>query len=352
MKVPKAKKLPSGSWFVSVMIDGQRQSITRPTKKEAEQEAMALKSGAKQAAQSGSCTLDTAINNYIAARSTRSPETIRGYRKIQDNRFQNCMQWDVHKTPQRKWQQAVNQEALAVSPKYLKNSWLFIAAVIAEETGQRIHVNLPAVPSSDLNFLEPDDIPKFLNQIQGDVCEIQMLLALHSLRKSEILDLTWNDIDLDKNIIHIRGAAVFDENNHLVHKETNKNETSSRVIPIMIPRLRDLLLSADKSSQYIHTGDPNKIYRHVVKACNDSGVTVCSLHDLRRTFASLCYHLKVSEMTCQRLGGWKDRETLHKVYVKLSQRDFDDEIRKIQSFYDSQIANESQFANELQTQNQ
>ena len=39
MKIPKARQLPSGSWFVRVMIDGKRHSITRPTRKEAESEA-------------------------------------------------------------------------------------------------------------------------------------------------------------------------------------------------------------------------------------------------------------------------------------------------------------------------
>lgn len=49
MKVPKAVKLPSGNWRLSIMIDGQRISITAATKKEAERQAAALKSGAIQA---------------------------------------------------------------------------------------------------------------------------------------------------------------------------------------------------------------------------------------------------------------------------------------------------------------
>lgn len=333
MKVPKARKLPSGSWNVRLNVDGQFVSITRATKKEAEAEAAAIKSGAKSAAQSSSCTLNQAIENYIAARATKSPETIRGYRKIQRNRFQSALNWDVYKTPQKKWQNLVNTEAQLVSPKYLKTSWMFIAGVIAEQTGQRIKVNLPTVVTPDLNFLEPDEIPKFVDHIKGDSCEIQMLLALHSLRKSEILDMTWNDIDLEKKLIHVRGAAVFDENNKLVHKAANKNETSNRIIPIVIPRLITAVEETKKIDKYIHTGDPNKIYRHVSSHCKAAELTQCSLHDLRRTFASLCYHLGVSELTCQRLGGWKDRETLHKVYIKLSQRDFDDEVKKMQNFY-------------------
>lgn len=50
MKTPTARQLPSGSWFVRVKVDGVEHSITRPTKKEAEREAIALKSGAKKSA--------------------------------------------------------------------------------------------------------------------------------------------------------------------------------------------------------------------------------------------------------------------------------------------------------------
>lgn len=340
MKLPKARRLPSGSWFVRVNIDGKTISITRPTKKEAESEAAALKSGAKKAKPTGAVTLNDAINKYIEARQQKSPETIRGYRKIQKNRFQQAMTWNISQTSPQKWQQLVNQEARQISPKYLKNAWMFIASVIAEETGERIKVNLPAVVPADLNFLTPDEIPKFLDAIKGDNLEIEILMALHSLRKSEILDMTWNDIDLKNGLLHVRGAAVFDENGKLVHKDANKNETSRRDVPIMIPRLALLVQQADRSSQYVYEGDPNLIYRHTVAACKRAGVTICSLHDLRRTFASLCYHLKVSEITCQRLGGWKDFMTLRKVYTKLSQRDHNEEVERIKNYF-SKNCNES-----------
>lgn len=333
MKTPTARQLPSGSWFVRVKVNGVEHSITRPTKKEAEREALALKSGAKKAAPQGECTLSEAIDRYIEARKRKSPETIRGYRKIQRNRFQDAMTWNIYRTPQEKWQKLVNAEADLVSPKYLKNAWFFVSAVITEATGQRVHVTLPTVAEKDLNFLTSDEVPLFMKAIEGDSCELQMLLALNSLRKSEILDITWDDIDLKNNLIHVRGAAVFDEKNQLVHKQTNKNETSTRTIPILIPRITVLAAAADKSTPYVHQGDPNKIYRHTVAACKRAGVTVCSLHDLRRTFASICYHLKISELSCQRLGGWKDYMTLRKVYIKLSQRDHNAEIQRIQQFY-------------------
>ena len=50
MKIPKAKQLPSGSWFCRVRGNGQDIGITRPTEKEAVAEARAVKAGAKVAA--------------------------------------------------------------------------------------------------------------------------------------------------------------------------------------------------------------------------------------------------------------------------------------------------------------
>ena len=47
MKMPKAVQLPSGSWRVSVMVQGRRVSVTAATKRQAEQDAAAIKIGAK-----------------------------------------------------------------------------------------------------------------------------------------------------------------------------------------------------------------------------------------------------------------------------------------------------------------
>ncbi len=89
MKTPKAKKLPSGSWFVRIRIDGKDIGITRPTEKEAVAEAMAVKAGIiKARREEKTKTVSAAIDSYIDARvNVCSPSTIEGYRKIQRTRF-------------------------------------------------------------------------------------------------------------------------------------------------------------------------------------------------------------------------------------------------------------------------
>lgn len=160
MKIPKAKQLPSGSWFCRVRVNGQDIGITRPTEKEAVAEAMAVKAGAKVAAKPGRKTLTDAIDDYIAARvNILSPATILGYRRIQKNRFQDVMRLDMHKMTQEKWQRVVNAEARKYSGKTLKNSWLFLASVIREETGERVAVKLPQVIPNERGFLRAEEIP-------------------------------------------------------------------------------------------------------------------------------------------------------------------------------------------------
>jgi hypothetical protein len=50
MRIPKAKQLPSGSWYIRIRVDGEDVSITRNTEAEAIAEAMSIKAGLKEVA--------------------------------------------------------------------------------------------------------------------------------------------------------------------------------------------------------------------------------------------------------------------------------------------------------------
>ena len=67
MKIPKARRLPSGSWRIRVYANGTYVSITRPSEKEAIAEAMALKAGLKAEAKRAPAdlTLREAIDQYM-----------------------------------------------------------------------------------------------------------------------------------------------------------------------------------------------------------------------------------------------------------------------------------------------
>lgn len=334
MKLPKARQLPSGSWFIRVQVDGKTISITKPTKREAEQEAAALKSKAKQLTCSSNKTLNDAIDDYISSReNVLSPSTIRVYRQIQRNRFQSLMCLKLSAITQEKLQRTVNAEARTISAKSLKNAWGLIGAVLNDATGLRFTVRLPQVVHDDLPYLTPEQIPLFLDAIKGDPYEIPILLGLSSLRRSEILAVRWEDIDLENNCIHVHGSAVYNSDGELVHRQENKNTSSRRTVPFLIPQLRDAVKSTEKNSEYAVTCAPNTIRCATNRLCKKAGLPPIGAHGLRRSFASLCYHLQVPEQITMLAGGWSDIYTMRKIYTKISQKDIKTQGRVLTDFF-------------------
>ena len=345
MKPPKAKKLPSGSWFAQVMVDGRRVSITRPTEKEVLAEAMALKAGVKAAKTApASVSVRTAIDDYIELRrAVLSPATIRGYRIIQKNRFQAIIDRPISSLTDADFQKAVNADARICSGKTMRNSWGFVSSVIRETCGREISVRLPQVIHDEKPFLQPDDIPVFIEAIRGTRSEIALLLGLHGLRASEILAIRKEDIDLPNGLILVRGAAVPDESNNLVYKKENKNSASRRAVPILIPRLRELIEQSDfRGTDYVAgTVSSGTFYNAVARACKRAGLPMVGVHGLRHSFASLCYHKNIPEAVTMKLGGWSDPGTMRKIYTHVADKDLSKQTEKLSAFFSSvKITNE------------
>lgn len=334
MKVPTARQLPSGSWFCRVRVNGKDIPITRDTEKEAVAEAMAIKAGIKESKQySKRQTVTQAIDAYIDSRKNiLSPSTIRGYRIIQRSRFQQMMQKDISGTTQEQWQRAVDAEARAVSAKTLTNSWRFLSSVIVEATGQHFTIRLPQIIPNQRQWLTPAQIPIFVEAIQGTSVEIPALLALSSLRRSELLNLRWKDIDLKKGTLQVNGAAVINEHGELVRKKETKNHTSRRTVPI-IPPLQKALEQAQPQGEFVVNMNPNNIYTRINHICDINGLPKVGVHGLRHSFASLAYHLKLPEKVAMEIGGWANDQTMHKIYTHLAQEDLQKYAKSFTDFF-------------------
>lgn len=334
MKVPKAKKMSSGNYFIRLRLDGQDITITRPTEKEAIHAAQLIKAehlnGKKLDACGAKPTLSKAIDEYIAMRSNvLSPATIRGYRIIQRNRFQSVMDSRIDHIYS--WQSVINNEARLCSAKTLKNAFLFIRSVLKEYGVDTGKVQLPQVLITPREFLDPDQISVFLNAVKGKDCEMAALLALHSLRRSELLALDKSNVNLSAGTITVRGAVVPDEHNNYIKKETNKNASSARVIPIMISRLAEIV--ADAPDGQLVTCYANNVGRSINNVCRAANLPEVGVHGLRHSFASLAYHLGLSEKETMEIGGWADQTTMHKIYTHVSHKDRMSAAQKMMNFY-------------------
>lgn len=329
MRIPKVKKLPSGNYHCEVKINGKRISITEPTKNECHNKAVLLKSGiAKNAVNT---TLRNAIDRYIEARSNvLSPATIRGYRTMQKNRFAGVM--DMRIDAVTNWQAVVNAETRTCGSKTLKNAWGFVASVLKENGVTTNNITLPQVITSEHAFLQPDEIRPFLAAIRDDKYELVYLLALHGMRHSEIMALDIkNSISNDR--IKIRGAAVPNELHKYVWKAENKNTTSRRDVPVLIPRVVELIRDSKEDQQAVVQSTSYGVYKHLIRICQDNGFEYMGLHGLRHSFASLCYKLQISEAETMRLGGWSDPGVMRRIYTHLSEIENRESEEKLRNFF-------------------
>ena len=343
MKTPKPRKLPSGSWFVQLRLCGQSIPITAPTEKACTQQAQLVKAehlAGKRTVAVSPRTLKQAMTAYVDSRvNILSPSTVHGYKTIVKTRF---LSWSSSPVAKIDFQKMVNEEAKLCGPKTLKNAFGLVAAAVEAEGLPRPSVSLPQLGKADHAFLQPEQIQTLIKEIRDNVHELPILLGLHGLRRSEIFDLRWADIDTKKSLIHVRGAAVLGEDG-MVHKKTNKNASSRRDVPILIPRLSELADARRKDAtaeEYIYTANPTNLYATVNAACRRASLPEIGVHGLRHSFASLCYHLGVNELTCMQLGGWSDYNTMRKIYTHLSESDRASQTAALTAFFQTN-ANEN-----------
>lgn len=316
MKPPKARKLPSGQWFCRVRVDGQDVSITRATEKEAIAEAMAIKAGIKQANKIENITLERAMERYRQDRDgVLSPSTLRGYKIIQENRFQDLMKSTISGLTFSSVQKAVNQEAKQYSPKTVRNSYGLLTAVLSEYRPDLdlSRIKLPQRQETDKKIYTPDELHKFLSQIRGSDIELPVLLAVWlGLRRSEIIGLRWEDVDDKNGLLHVREALVQDENNEYQVKGT-KTVKSRRTLPC--PQyILDLLRAMEHTGDRIITTPPQTIRNRMVKAAEAAGVPFIGLHALRHQNASIMLSLNIPDKYAMERGGWSSNKTMKEIY--------------------------------------
>lgn len=330
MKIPKVTQLPSGNWHCYLRIGGQQISVTEATKERCEAKAMAYKTGLMEVKRHPERkTLSELIDEYLADRyNVLSPSTIRGYRTIQRNRFPSVMHKPLSSV--RSWQRVIDDEARRYAPKTVINAWGMVRAVLAEYIDVP-RVKLPQKIKSEPKYLRPEQIPAFIREISKTNVAVPALLALSSLRLSEIKALTWEDIPPSAKVIRVSGSVVPDEHNQPVHRRQNKTVSSARTVPILIPALRDMIKN-NRGEGSVLTVHETMLRRTINAVCRSIGADEVSVHGLRHSFASLGYHLGVPPKVMMEIGGWSNESTMHGIYTHVAESDLVKYASSIEKF--------------------
>lgn len=320
MKIPKIEKLPSGNYFCRLRLNGVSVPITASSETECRRIAELKK--AEYAAGKSKLqrlpkneTLQDVLDKYIRAnKATLSPSTHRSYTIYARTRFDG---YRDKKLSEIHWQEMIDDELEVASEKTVKNAWALVSPALRRIGYPVPSVRLSQVPVADVHFLQPEEIAPFCAAVKGRSCEIAALLALNGLRVSEIRGLDWKNVNLNNDTLFVHGAVVRGVDGD-AEKRTNKNDTSTRTIPILIPQLHDALNAVTDKTSHVVTIASGTILDDVKRACKRAKVTVCTTHDLRRSFASLCFYLGIQAKQIQAWGGWSNETVLNKIYIKLS----------------------------------
>ena len=340
MKVPEPKRLPSGSWNIRLRLDGQNISITRSTKTECKHAAEELKGKYKNGKwepeqKAKEKTLEEILTDYINSRKkTLSPATIAGYNSVKKNAFQDFLQ----KKPKeiKKWQDLVDDEIKKkLNAKTVRNRWSLLESALKYSNVPVPNVSLPQTVKAVRPWLDDAQIRTFCKAIRGNEFEIPMLLALHSLRRSEIFGLDWSNIDLKNNVIHVDGSVVQGDGGKLVDKKENKTTDSKRDVPIMHPRLKELLEAVPKKDRKgkIYTKPRNYLWREINRVCAENDLPLVGNHGLRHSYASVAVHVGLNPHEAAIIGGWKDIHTMQRIYTHISDSDLLKAQNKIAQFF-------------------
>lgn len=200
----------------------------------------------------------------------------------------------------------------------------------------------------------------FIEAIKGDKLEVLYLTALNTgLRQGELLALTWNDIDFNKQCIYVnkaikRVAKVDKDGRHEsdILLQSTKTTTSNRTVPmpvILIKVLRQYkikqfqnpligskyysnnnLVFCNEYGTYLVRGTVLKNFK---KTLRNNGINPRKFHDLRHTYATRLFELGENPKTVQTLLGHSNVAVTLDTYTHVLDNVKDNAVSKLNDLY-------------------
>ena len=339
-----AKQLASGTWRVQVYagkdVNGKRQykSFTAPTERKANLAALEWQEKYKEVQlDNANLTVNEAIDAYVKLKSNLlSPSTIRFIDNVKHNHLKKIQNTKLNKLNRNVIQQTINVEAANCSPKTVKNVYGVLTAIIGQyRPDWKIpDITLPQLKKPVEKALNRQQIAKLLNNIDGDIIEVPILLALWlGLRRSEILALKWNDVDFEKNTIRIDKALVPNKDNKMVVK-TTKTTDSTRTLNLP-PYIAEKLRVLPHDGERIFNISEGLLSKHFPRLCKRIGIGRFKFHDLRRSMATVGVTLNIADKLIMARGGWSNPQTMKNIYQVVLDNDLNEADLLINNYFES-----------------
>lgn len=256
-----------------------------------------------------------------------------------------------------------------ITPNIIHNTNKLLKAMLAQavKEGYILRnycdlVNLPKLnKATKINYFTREEQEKFLIACEDHRFKVLFYFALYTgMRMGEILGLTWDNIDLKNNIIHVKQSLmhtnIIEENGDKSRKillQAPKTPTSIRDIPIPL-KLSQLLKEHRKiynKNKIAFTGSINtkenfvfvtsnftpihhaNLRKEFISVLNKAKISKIKFHGLRHTYATRLFEENVPIKTVQALLGHSNINTTMNIYTHVTDNMKSNAIEKLNAIF-------------------
>jgi integrase len=150
-------------------------------------------------------------------------------------------------------------------------------------------------PAGRLRYLAPEEVQRLLKECTNPLLRAIVTVAVNSgMRRGEILNLTWDNVDLRNGYLLVTQSKNGDR------REVPINAAVREVLEGIVRRLDSAYVFCDKKGR-MYKGGRNAFER----ACKRAGIYNFHFHDLRHTAASFMAMAGVDLMSIKQILGHK-----------------------------------------------
>ncbi len=210
-------------------------------------------------------------------------------------------------------------------------------------------VKLPSGRSRKTSAWSSEEARAYLESARADgdpLYAAYVLVLILGLRKGEVLGLLWDDVDLDEARLVI-GAQLQRVGRRLLHRET-KTAASDAALPLPVICVSALRLRAGEQedaaaavgpawqgSKFVFTTrygmpvEPRTFNRAFTARCVKAGVRPITVHDARRTCATLLVDLDVHPRVVMQVLRHAQFAVTMEVYARVSSASTREALRRL-----------------------
>ena len=327
----KAKKLASGSWRVQVY--SHTETVSDPLtgrvkekriyrsftsddpspagRRKAEAAAAEFALHKETEKVSKIYTLKEAMEKYCEAKeNVLSPSTIRAYKSMTRNAYSDIISKRTDHLSNLDIQKAMNALAKEHSPKYVRNAYGFLTAVLAlyqpdfspqSKLPQSVHPDTYTPSDAEIARLI-----EFFKMNDTEMLKAVYLGAFGTLRRSEVCAALAEDIHDGRLLIH---QAVVKNSDGIWEVKTTKTYSSTRYVDIP-----EFALAYFPESGNIVNLTPSALTARFKRALKVLNLPPFRFHDLRHYAASIMHALGVPDQYIMQQGGWQSDNVLKGIY--------------------------------------